>query len=132
MKIYRVQNAHGIGPFQNEPVVHDMAIHGRFFRWRWSYIDEQHPSPWSDNLEDHLRKDNMVFGCPGITSFLHWFGPILDVMGELGFDVLEYDTTEYVVGKSQKQVLFIPSEAKSFRILSDKELSKIHQGYLDE
>lgn len=130
MKIYRVENCDGIGPFHAEPPIFTGAELEAYNNWRWNYIDKRHPSPWFDDLDLYLHKDNMAFGCPGKKSLLHWFGPILGMMRELRLIVSVYESTIYHYGESGTQVVFDRKEARLVGRLSDEKLADMHSKWL--
>lgn len=127
MKVYRVENALGEGPFQSTHNHEDMG--GTWWmQWRWNYIGDRHPSPWYDDLEDYLHK-GYVFACPNLDMLCHWFAPIMDILEDMGFKVVEVDARDVKWGKSNTQVMFHAATILTKRVMDKQEYLEAREYY---
>lgn len=127
MKVYRVENDDLVGPFQYCP-----RITNRIWdQWRWDYIGERHPSPWYDDLEDYLHKE-YVFACPNLDMLCHWFAPVMDILEDMGFKIVEVDTRDVKWGKSNTQVMFRPATILTERVMDKQEYLEAREKYYGE
>lgn len=101
MKVYRVQNKEGRGPY---------SIRG----WEDSnHNDEQHPTPLHDfplwpyrHRQDIEAPPNIKFGFSSLEQLRKWFSDReLTKLKKYGFDIVEIEAE--VLYQSDKQVAFI-------------------------
>lgn len=107
MKIWRVEDANGFGPYtskNNEDLSWDLKI-------AHSSANE-HPGPESDGFNDILWADtrykwkNLLFGFLSEGEAYEWFFDFWQQLLDNGFKVVQYDAEMYWIGRSGKQVLF--------------------------
>lgn len=127
MKVYRVENANLVGPFQDGPRIDNHIWN----QWRWDYIGDRHPDPRFDDLEDYLHK-GYVFACPNLDMLCHWFAPVMDILEDMGFRVVEVDTLDVKWGKSNTQVVFHAGTMLTGRVMDKQEYLEAREKYYGE
>jgi len=105
MKVWRVENAFGAGPygFPSGPAV-----------WAENPDDHEnmrtHPTPSYDNMVDweiHPDRDAYLFGFASLEDLRNWFSDTdLDRLYDLGFSIVQRETSDVLYGGHQ--VAFIP------------------------
>lgn len=110
MKIYRLENKKGFGPYKH---------------WSWDFwinlpnsrkrnyiiVPEDDFGVWGlSEVYNKLKasRKKVFYGCVSKKSLLEWFG--VNNESELciaGFSIKEYETDRYVISNSGKQVLFV-------------------------
>lgn len=105
MLIYRVEHKkHNNGPFTSQ-TGHKKSC--GFNAW-WQLIHDNtadYPTGYYDDIENRIG-DTAYYGCPSIAAVKHWFEIALDVLDELGYVLRIFETDEFELGKSRKQVVF--------------------------
>lgn len=109
--IYRVEDAHGYGPYCGGDV------YGELIREYGHRDPISHPCSASDLLYDAAhRMREYRHGFLTAERLIEWFGPASAVLERNGYAIRRYHVAEgqYAVGRSGKQVVFDPTEAQSF------------------
>ncbi len=118
MRVYRVENSYGDGPYQytvrNEDGVNIGSAHANM----------AHPGPSEDGLYgevwgevapfDETPHSDHLFGMNSLGSLIEWFDGWWDTLARHGYTISEYEVPEeYVgVGESGTQAVFVRSEAE--------------------
>jgi hypothetical protein len=116
MRIFRLENEEGVGPFSKKYFKH--TEHEDFYnQYYWPLVEEFYVKHHLPNLkEDGLCHESLnLTGCLSEKDFHHWFSQDLLVALEvMGFTVNEYEiSSDFVkVGQSKKQVIFSSDHAK--------------------
>ncbi len=115
MKIYRIENEDGIGPFAKayfETTEHKDFYNGYFWPLLNSYYQKNH----LPNLEeDELVIHQGLTGCKTIEDLSFWFPKdLLVALDGMGFTAVEYEVPNegVVIGKSDKQLSFNEDKAE--------------------
>ncbi len=103
MRIFRV-SLNGFGPFANKDVkdtLNQMSCNGVVGYWK------NLPGPWDDGLENFSSKlYNPVFGFP-IEYLTLWFPKeILEELEIMGYEVLEFESSDFILSDSKCQFVF--------------------------
>lgn len=104
MKVFRIENSDGTGPYRHSEIGIELCrIHGG---------TPKHPRPLDDtdpegkHLINFLWQDrSYIFGFSSLEQLLAWFLDELELLAEHGFVVSVYESSQVVEGKFQ--VIFI-------------------------
>ncbi len=131
IKIYRIENEHGIGPFAKE--YFDHTEHQEFYdKVFWPKLKKFYHQQHLPNLkEDNLNlTDDHLTGCLAVNDFNHWFSREflmdLDSM-DFAISCYEVDSDYLYVGKTNKQVVFDKDHMKLLNTLPLKSLYNAHE-----
>lgn len=102
MKVYRVENDAGDGPF------HTDEVHDAYYILH-DGMTNRHPAPRNDGLSDFDY--NMVFGVTSKKMLRHWFGHCPNNLAEAGFHIRQFDVPATHVRKGSVQVAFVRDKA---------------------
>ncbi len=69
-------------------------------------IHDSHPPIYLDIDSDFDK--TMLCGCPTKKALKEWFGEYYEELLKIGFRVAVYKTNNYIMGKSGKQLVFLP------------------------
>lgn len=124
MFIYRIEDAHGCGPYTTSLKS----------KWMFTSHDDsyRHPVPFMDNKikifilslgnDRHLSR----FGFETLSALYEWFSDDeLDRLTSLGFNIVEYFVNDYALGS--KQIVFNINSAKK---IQDIQYAKKYCKYL--
>lgn len=107
IKVYRVENVDGRGPYQSNsadtPELIDMS--------KW-HVDENHPEIYFD-IPDFEKIPNAydfkwLCGFLTLNSLREWFDGYIPALNRAGFQIKEYMVPKTKVYVGSKQVLFFP------------------------
>lgn len=97
MLVYRMENKHGIGPYQGDGIPSEIMRHHNVLKGR--------PVLPQFYTEGHKK---YIFGCQTIGDLLSWFNGAFGHLIEKEYVVSIYDTTEDILA-DQFQCAFIPA-----------------------
>lgn len=119
MRIYRVENEAGTGPYTNSWI--DDPILGDMFKKHNEDLD-QFPNDERD-FDIYLDR-SLYFGFDSVAAAIRWFGGHFDDLHRAGYDVSEYEVDDnlVLVGRSGKQVVFPLGDAEWIRSMPMKKL----------
>ena len=118
MRVYRVENESGDGPYHWGVSDEDGVNIGS------AHTDPQHPGPSEDDLLeavygsispfDETEHEDKVFGMVSEESLLIWFDGWWEILEGHGHSITEWEVPEeYVaIGTSREQVVFMRSKAE--------------------
>lgn len=127
MKVYRLQTEDDKGPWRGMCLPHGTPA--RYFELRCE--DSTHPNPWMDHMDGCVRM-GFVFASPSMEILKEWFDPFHDSedpkqlwmrdvdMEEFkknGFNIYVYETDDFKIGNSKRQVAFNKKTAQLLEIL---------------
>ncbi len=117
MRVYRVENEQGEGPYK-----HTIRKNGQ--RIGAAHWDDAHPGPTEDGLDwavfgyeapfSESEYTDKVFGTNSLESLLAWFDGWWDVLERHGYSAEEYEVPDecVAVGIGGEQVVFMRSRAE--------------------
>jgi len=113
MKIYRVEDSDGAGPFSNNLAC---RLIGKYYEF------DTHPDPYFDHIKIRKNGKDQLFGCTTLDKLKYWFIPnkesediirehcreVLVLLQSSGFmvNVFDIDAKKCQYGRSFKQVAF--------------------------
>lgn len=111
MRIFRVQDAKGYGPYQNARYwEHEMR---EIFKGNDEHRARKHPTPYAEGKLGYIASDE-VCGFRSLTSFRQWFSKrVLRAFlrhNPKGYALYEYEVPREAVRVGERQVLVLRSQ----------------------
>lgn len=104
--VHRIENAEGWGPYRASGTYGEDMLSV----WRNHSGSSNHPNSWRDGLETWDNGD-WRFGFLTIEQLMKWFNPEeMAILYNNGFQIRTYTTSEYHVGGSGKQIVFLKEQ----------------------
>lgn len=104
MIVYRLERDK-LGPYKWENY-HEDEIEDYYQKIHINHAGDEHPSPYQDDLLEVRSDKTYLFGFDSLDKLHEWFGEWVDKLAEIGFEIKEYCATEYIYGKSGRQLIF--------------------------
>ena len=77
-----------------------------------AHSEASHPNAWEDGIR---LSEKHLFGFSSLAKLENWFGIYLNILVTCGFNITCYeDVTNYIIGKSNKQLVFIPTNNRRY------------------
>lgn len=122
MKVYRLES-NGVGIYQTGKFIGELR--DAVINLNKEHRDNDHPSLYNDfarldKIEDYYE---MMCGCDSIESLKRWFdnGWWETLLAFKSVKLVEYETDEYFISDSGKQILFKPTY-NTFKCFTVKEI----------
>lgn len=112
--VYRVEDSNGNGPYD---------VYGNTYSefsniLKKSHNDDEHPGPRVD-FRGHQRDSYFAFTTS--KKAYSWFSGFITHLDLEGFSLNTYRVSDYIMGKSKKQITFVKANAK---LVKSKKLIK--------
>ena len=119
MRIYRVENKQGTGPYTSSYL--DDPILGEMLN---KHNEDLGQFPCRTEDFGIYIDSTLHFGFDSIAATIRWFGGHFDALTEAGYHVSEYEVDDgsVLVGKSGRQVVFPLHDADRVRSMPMKKL----------
>lgn len=117
MKVWRIEDREGRGPynrlFSKKEI--NTPLYEVVYQLRVAHMDmATHPGAIHDDLINHIailsetyKEDKILFGFPSKELAIEWLGEFLTDLESVGFELKEFETNTYKIGKSGKQLVFL-------------------------
>jgi hypothetical protein len=107
MIVWRVEDRKGEGPYGDFRDSRRQKLQEALVLCHGYSTD--HPSPLDDELGEYLsaNKFKPVFGFKSKEDAIKWFAGFWQDLHKLGFRLKTFEAKDYLVGKSNKQLVFI-------------------------
>ena len=108
VKIYRVEDCNGIGPYQNSNT----------FKFLSDFSLQKHPMVNNSKIEDFADEhgynvEDVFFGFESINQLKNWFSKkVLDNLYKINYHVAVYEISIKYAVSDNKQVIFFMEEAE--------------------
>lgn len=126
MKVWRLESKDGAGPYVMANSFLDKKIDDKLLmsilllmQQEHSFDKKNHPTPFRDNLLPCRSKEH-VFGCSSLNGLKQWFGKFFYILLARGFVVRLYDTNDFHIGRSKRQISF-----KKLNVIEEIDLEKL-------
>lgn len=129
MFIYRLQkekdngDLFGIGPYRKAHLITDCIEEQMILSSMLSdHNDWEHPCrredlPTFHPYDDDIEESDLFCGCPSIESLTDWFEGYVSDLLRMGFDIVKYEVSDYIMGLSGKQVFITEDWAQGSEII---------------
>ena len=112
MKLYRIQDANGRGPFQ--PGLSRLWVEPRGNRDHFPPVYEAFPNFMEIVKSAHAKKQSIGCACQTLEKLNEWFSPVEQMrLQSAGFRVVEF-TADHILSETPDQVLFASNKPLRF------------------
>lgn len=112
MRIYRIEDKNGLGPYAG----------GAMSRAEYGYEPKRHPSPVDDGIN---YSHDIYAGFPSLTKCYYWFVDtwIRQYLRQHGYKIGVYECPGHYVQHGQRQVAFVKAMAMK---VEEMEIEDVH------
>jgi hypothetical protein len=102
MRVYRIENKNGRGPYNGRGDLPYTVLDG---------CPAHQPDPRDDGFGSRWNKPDYYFGFASLDQLFDWFGDILEHLDRYGFSLTVWEVDESFVELGGRQLAFNKSEA---------------------
>ncbi len=106
MKVFRLEK-NGVGPYRYRTLYEvepNSRLEHLLNRLCESHSNNDiHPTWWCDGLKN---LDSQRFAFSSLEKLRDWFSGFLERLAKVGFEIVEYEVSDYKTGASGKQITF--------------------------
>jgi hypothetical protein len=97
MRVYRIENDNGLGPYNGRGSLPYSVLGGSCHR---------QPAPIDDGFDWCWRKPDYHFGFATLDQLFDWFGDILEHLDRYGFSLTVWEVDESHINHGRRQLAF--------------------------